>query len=217
MCSKAILCAKIAQKYKHSKRQKLLRSCRAQPGPAYWRSPQYLPAMRTFSQVAILHPRIWSKTLLHPPVWHNISTAWIERHVQYFLRAKRLDLQATKKKKKKETGNGQNFWIASLNANLLHQSKNNKDILSFLLEMPSFLEKKKVSMPFSKALLISEKCRGRPGNRIDIDADNGWELTYADYNQFKPVIKKNTNEKKILVELIQIYEAASIFKWNEHF
>ena len=94
-----------------------------------------------------------------------------------FLRAKRLDLQATKKKKKK-TGNGQNFWIASLNANLLHQSKNNKDILSFLLEMPSFLEKKKkkVSMPFSKALLISEKCRGRPGNRIDIDADNGWEL-----------------------------------------
>ena len=98
-----------------------------------------------------------------------------------FLRAKRLDLQATtKQNKKKETGNGQNFWIASLNANLLHQSKNNKDILSFLLEMPSFLEKekkkKKVSMPFSKALLISEKCRGRSGNRIDIDADNGWEL-----------------------------------------
>ena len=29
--------------------------------------------------------------------------------------------------------------------------------------------------------------------------------------------KKNTNEKKILVELTQIYEAASIFKWNEHF
>ena len=29
--------------------------------------------------------------------------------------------------------------------------------------------------------------------------------------------KKNTNEKKILVELSQIYEAASIFKWNEHF
>lgn len=55
--------------------------------------------------------------------------------------------------------------------------------------MPSFLEKKKVSMPFSKALLISEKCRGRPGNRIDIDADN------ADYNQFKPVIKKNNNNK----------------------
>ena len=43
-------------------------------------------------------------------------------------------------------------------------------------------------------------------------------MTYADYNQFKPVIKKkNTNGKKILVELIQIYEAASIFKWNEHF
>ena len=42
-------------------------------------------------------------------------------------------------------------------------------------------------------------------------------MTYADYNQFKPVIKKNINEKKILVELIQIYEAASIFKWNEHF
>ena len=41
-------------------------------------------------------------------------------------------------------------------------------------------------------------------------------MTYADYNQFKPVIKKkkkkNTNEKKILVELTQIYEAASIFK-----
>ena len=44
-------------------------------------------------------------------------------------------------------------------------------------------------------------------------------MTYADYNQFKPVIKKKTttNEKKILAELIQIYEAASIFKWNEHF
>ena len=176
MCSKAILCAKIAQKYKNSKRQKLLRSCRAQPGPAYWRSPQYLPAMRTFSQVAILHPRIWSKTLLHPPVWHNISTAWIERHVQYFFKSKETRPSGHQKKKRKKTGNGQNFWIASLNANLLHQSKNNKDILSFLLEMPSFLEKKKVSMPFSKALLISEKCRGRPGNRIDIDADNGWEL-----------------------------------------
>ena len=63
-------------------------------------------------------------------------------------------------------------------------------------------------MPFSKALLISEKCRGRPGNRIDIDADN------ADYNQFKPVIKKKQQQikKKILAELIQIYEAASIFK-----
>ena len=32
------------------------------------------------------------------------------------------------------------------------------------------------------------------------------------FNQFKPVIKKNTNEKKILVELTQIYAAASIFK-----
>ena len=29
--------------------------------------------------------------------------------------------------------------------------------------------------------------------------------------------KKKTNEKKILAELIQIYEAASIFKWIEHF
>ena len=29
--------------------------------------------------------------------------------------------------------------------------------------------------------------------------------------------KTTTNEKKILAELIQIYEAASIFKWNEHF
>ena len=37
-------------------------------------------------------------------------------------------------------------------------------------------------------------------------------MTYADYNQFKPVIKTTTNEKKILAELIQIYEAASIFK-----
>ena len=44
-------------------------------------------------------------------------------------------------------------------------------------------------------------------------------MTYADDNQFKPVIKKKkqTNEKKILAELIQIYEAASILKWNEHF
>lgn len=44
-------------------------------------------------------------------------------------------------------------------------------------------------------------------------------MTYADYNQFKPVIKKKNNNKwkKILAELIQIYEAASIFKWNEHF
>ena len=140
LCSKAILCAKIAQKYKNSKRQKLLRSCRAQPWPAYWRSPQYLPAMRTFSQVATLHPRIWSKTLLHQPVWHNILTAWIERHAQYFFQSKETRPSGHQKKK---TGNGQNFWIASLNAKLLHQSKNNKDILSFLLEMPSFLEKKK--------------------------------------------------------------------------
>ena len=101
MCSKAILCAKIAQKYKNSKRQKLLRSCRAQPGPAYWRSPQYLPAMRTFSKVAILHPRIWSKTLLHPPVWHNISTAWIERHVQYFFKSKETRRSGHQKKKRK--------------------------------------------------------------------------------------------------------------------
>ena len=110
------------------------------PWPAYWRSPQYLPAMRTFSQVAILHPRIWSKTLLYQPVWHNILTAWIERHAQYFFQSKETRPSGHQKKK---TGNGQNFWIASLNAKLLHQSKNNKDILSFLLEMPSFLEKKK--------------------------------------------------------------------------
>ena len=43
-------------------------------------------------------------------------------------------------------------------------------------------------------------------------------MTYADYNQFKPVIKKKQQmKKKILAELIQIYAAASIFKWNEHF
>ena len=29
--------------------------------------------------------------------------------------------------------------------------------------------------------------------------------------------KKKHKWKKILVELTQIYEAASIFKWNEHF
>ena len=29
--------------------------------------------------------------------------------------------------------------------------------------------------------------------------------------------KDNNKWKKILAELIQIYEAASIFKWNEHF
>ena len=95
-----------------------------------------------------------------------------------FLRAKRLDLQATKKKKKKETGNGQNFWIASPNVNLLHQSKNNRHIVLSVGDAKfsgkKKKKKKKVSMPFSKALLISEKCRGRPGNRID--ADNGWGL-----------------------------------------
>ena len=102
LCSKAILCAKIAQKYKNSKRQKLLRSCRAQPWPAYWRSPQYLPAMRTFSQVATLHPRIWSKTLLHQPVWHNILTAWIERHVQYFFQSKETRPSGHQKKKNRK-------------------------------------------------------------------------------------------------------------------
>ena len=176
LCSKAILCAKIAQKYKNSKRQKLLRSCRAQP----WVHDRPIDGLHNISlQCGLSHrslsciPESGAKPFFISPYDIIFWPHELKDMHNIFFRAKRLDLQATKKKK---TGNGQNFWIASLNAKLLQQSKNNKDILSFLLEMPSFLEKKRVSMPFSKALLISEKCRGRPGNRIDIDADNGWEL-----------------------------------------
>ena len=98
--------------------------------------------------------RIWSKTLLHPPVWHNISTAWIERHVQYFFKSKETRPSGHQKEKEKETGNGQNFWIASLNANLLHQSKNNKDILSFCWRCQVFWKKKKKRFP----CLFQKRC-----------------------------------------------------------
>ena len=59
-----------------------------------------------------------------------------------FLRAKRLDLQAKKKKKKKKPEMGK---ISESHLQMLTFciSQRITDILSFLLEMPSFLEKKK--------------------------------------------------------------------------
>lgn len=116
-------------------------------GPAYWRSPQYLPAMRTFSESGAKHFFIRPYDIIFRP--HELKDMY-----SIFLRAKRLDLQATKKKKEKETGNGQNFWIASLNANLLHQSKNNKDILSFCWRCQVFWKKKKKRFP----CLFQKRC-----------------------------------------------------------
>ena len=102
LCSKAILCAKIAQKYKNSKRQKLLRSCRAQP----WAHDRPIDGLHNISlQCGLSHrslpciPESGAKHFFISPYDIIFWPHELKDMYNIFFRAKRLDLQATKKKK----------------------------------------------------------------------------------------------------------------------